>query len=162
MTETTRARSGVRDVVIVGGGPAAHRLADSLHTRDTERTLRVTVVGEERHEPYDRVALSTRLADAAADLTLQPSSMWEDGPIRLVTGERVVGIDSVAQTATTSGGRSLNWDELVFATGSSAPVPDIPGREHARVYRTVDDVDALIAETRELGERHGPDLPHRI
>ena len=60
MTHTTHTESGVRDVVVVGGGPAAHRLADSLHARDGGRTLRVTVVGEELHAPYDRVALSTR------------------------------------------------------------------------------------------------------
>jgi nitrite reductase (NADH) large subunit len=155
MTETTHAESGVRDVVIVGGGPAAHRLADSLHARDTERNLRVTVVGEEIHEPYDRVALSTRLADGTADLTLQPSSMWADGHIRLVTGERVIAVDPEAHTATTSGGLALHWDELVLATGSSAPVPQIPGHEHARVYRTIDDVDALVAETNALAERHG-------
>ena len=52
MTETPHATPGVRDVLIVGGGPAAHRLADSLHARDAERTLRVTVVGEELHRPY--------------------------------------------------------------------------------------------------------------
>jgi nitrite reductase (NADH) large subunit len=155
MTLTTHAGVGVRDVVIIGSGPAAHRLADSLHARDTGRALRVTVVGEELHHPYDRVALSTRLADGAADLTLQPSSMWDDDHIRLVTGERVVAIDRDAQTATTSSGRALHWDELVFATGSSAPVPELRGRDHARVYRTIDDVDALVAETRELAERHG-------
>ena len=121
-------RSGVRDVVIVGGGPAAHRLADSLHARDGGRTLRVTVVGEELHAPYDRVALSTRLADVATDLTLQPTSMWDDGQHAAVTGERVVAIDRGARTATTSGGLVLPWDDLVLATGSSAPVPDLPGR----------------------------------
>lgn len=155
MIESTQEHSGGRDVVIIGGGPAAHRLADSLHARDAGRALRVTVVGEELHHPYDRVALSTRLADGAADLTLQPSSMWDDDHIRLVTGERVVAIDGDAQTATTSSGRALHWDELVFATGSSAPVPELPGRDHARVYRTIDDVDALVAETRELAVRHG-------
>lgn len=155
MTETTQTPSGVRDVVIVGGGPAAHRLADSLHARDEERTLRVTVVGEETHRPYDRVALSTRLADAATDLTLQPTSMWDAGRTRLVTRERVVAVDASARTATTSGGTVLRWDDLVLATGSSAPVPDLPGREHARVYRTIDDVDALVAETRALAEQHG-------
>ncbi len=155
MTDTTHATTGVRDVLIVGGGPAAHRLADSLHERDTGHALRVTVVGEESHAPYDRVALSTRLADAATDLTLQPTSMWNSGHIRLITGERVDAVDAVARTATTSAGRVLHWDELVLATGSSAPVPDIPGREHARVYRTIDDVDALVAEARRLAERHG-------
>ncbi|SIN71967.1 nitrite reductase large subunit NirB [Agromyces cerinus] len=155
MIESTPADVGVRDVVIIGGGPAAHRLADSLHARDTDRALRVTVVGEELHDPYDRVALSTRLADGAADLTLQPSSMWDDDHIRLVTGERVIAVDRDAHTATTSGGLALHWDELVFATGSSAPVPEIPGSGHARVYRTIDDVDALVAETRALAAAHG-------
>ena len=155
MTHTTHIESGVRDVVVVGGGPAAHRLADSLHARDGGATLRVTVVGEELHAPYDRVALSTRLADVATDLTLMPTSMWHEGSVRLLTGERVVAVDRDARTATTSGGLVLPWDDLVLATGSSAPVPDLPGRDHARVYRTIDDVDALVAEVRGLAEAHG-------
>src|SRR5690606_40844690 len=32
------------------------------------------------------------------------------------------------------------------ATGARAPVPEIPGAEHARVYRTIADVDDLAAE----------------
>lgn len=154
MNETANVAAGTRHVVVVGGGPAAHRLADSLHARDTERRLRVTVVGEESWAPYDRVALSSRLADTAADLTL-PDTPWDDGHVRLLTGERVVEISRATRTATTASGLELRWDDLVFATGSSAPVPGIPGREHARVYRTIDDVDALVAETRELAERLG-------
>lgn len=154
MNETANAAAGTRHVVVVGGGPAAHRLADSLHARDTDRRLRVTVVGEESWAPYDRVALSTRLADTAADLTL-PATPWDDGHVRLLTGERVAEVSRATRTATTASGLELRWDDLVFATGSSAPVPDIPGREHARVYRTIDDVDALVAETRELAEKLG-------
>lgn len=154
MNETANAAAGTRHVVVVGGGPAAHRLADSLHARDTDRRLRVTVVGEESWAPYDRVALSTRLADTAADLTL-PATPWDDGHVRLLTGERVAEVSRATRTATTASGLELRWDDLVFATGSSAPVPDIPGREHARVYRTIDDVDALVAETRELAEQLG-------
>lgn len=154
MNETANVAAGTRHVVVVGGGPAAHRLADSLHARDTERRLRVTVVGEEPWAPYDRVALSTRLADTAADLSL-PDTPWDDGHVRLLTGERVAEVSRATRTATTASGLELRWDELVFATGSSAPVPDIPGREHARVYRTIEDVDALVAETRELAGRLG-------
>lgn len=154
MDETANAAAGARHVVIVGGGPAAHRLADSLHARDAERRLRVTVVGEEDWAPYDRVALSTRLADGAADLTL-PDTPWDDGHVRLLTGERVVEVSRATRTAITASGLALRFDDLVLATGSSAPVPDLPGREHARVYRTIDDVDALVAETRSLAERLG-------
>ncbi|MFE6966582.1 nitrite reductase large subunit NirB [Agromyces sp. NPDC057679] len=154
-TTEHRPSAGVRDVLVVGGGPAAHRLADSLHARDAGRSLRVTVVGEEPHAPYDRVALSTRLADGTIDLALQPSTMWDAGHVELVVGERVVAIDADANTATTSTGRRLHWDELVLATGSSAPVPELPGSEHARVYRTIDDVDALVAETAAIAVHHG-------
>ncbi|ANJ26738.1 nitrite reductase large subunit NirB [Agromyces aureus] len=155
MTENNPAGIRTRDVVIVGGGPAAHRLADSLHMRDEERTLRVTVIGDEPHLPYDRVALSTRLADGAADLTLHPTAMWDESRVRLITGERVESIDPAARTATTSAGTVVRWDELVLATGSSAPVPPMPGAERIRVYRTVEDVDNLVAESAHLAELHG-------
>ncbi|RXZ48049.1 FAD-dependent oxidoreductase, partial [Agromyces binzhouensis] len=143
-----------RDVLVVGGGPAAHRLADSLHARDGGRSLRVTVVADEAHAPYDRVALSTRLADPTADLAL-PATPWAEGSVRLITGERVTEVDAASGIATTANGIELRFDDLVLATGSSAPVPSIPGSEHIRVYRTIDDVDALVAETRELAARLG-------
>ena len=144
-----------REVLVVGGGPAAHRLADSIHSRDDAGALRVTLVSEERHRPYDRVALSTRLDDPSADLTLEPSTMWDDGRVRLVLGERIETVDRDARTATTTTGRRFEWDELVFATGSSAPVPDIAGSEHARVYRTIDDVDEIVAESERIAAVHG-------
>jgi nitrite reductase (NADH) large subunit len=154
MNDTANEAVAIRDVLVVGGGPAAHRLVDSLHARDGGRTLRVTLVADEVHAPYDRVALSTRLADANADLAL-PATPWTDGDVRLITGDRVVAVDAAARLATTGAGLELHWDELVLATGSSAPVPPIPGSEHVRVYRTIDDVDALVAETRELAGRLG-------
>ncbi|MEL4318059.1 nitrite reductase large subunit NirB [Leifsonia sp. YIM 134122] len=138
-----------REVVIVGGGPAAHRLADALHSRDDERTVHVTVVAEEPHLPYDRVALSRRL-DGTTDLTLEPTSVWDDDHVSLLLGDRADSIDLDARTVTTASGRAIGWDDLVFATGSSAPVPEIPGSELARVYRTIDDVDWLVAEVDRL------------
>jgi nitrite reductase (NADH) large subunit len=140
MTESDSPR---RTVVVIGAGPAAHRLADAIASRDTEKSLHLTVLGEEAHLPYDRVALSRRLV-GDEDLTLQPQSIWNADHIRLRTGERAVAVDASARTVTTSTGAVLGYDDLVFATGSSAPVPEIPGAEHARVYRTIDDVDSLV------------------
>ena len=143
-----------RHVVILGGGPAAHRLTDALHSRDTEQTLTVTVIAEENHLPYDRVALSQRLA-GPIDLTLEPTSVWDSERIGLRVGERAESIDRDARTVTTSTGAVVHYDELVFATGSSAPVPSLPGSELIRVYRTLDDVDALVAELAALTESLG-------
>lgn len=140
-----------REIVVVGGGPAAHRLVDALHSRDSEGGIHVTVLSEEVHLPYDRVALSKRL-DGVTDLTLGPVDLWESEHVTLRSGERATAIDPDARTVTTATGESLHYDELVLATGSSAPVPDIPGAEFARVYRTIDDIDYFTAEVVRLAE----------
>ncbi|WP_104135450.1 nitrite reductase large subunit NirB [Cryobacterium sp. Y62] len=151
VTSTSKADAAIpaaetlRRVIVIGGGPAAHRLTDALHSRDTEHTLSIVVLAEENHRPYDRVALSQRLA-GMIDLTLKPSTPWDSERIALRINERATRIDRVNQTVTTSAGAVLEYDDLVLATGSSAPVPEMPGHEHIRVYRTLDDVDALVDE----------------
>ncbi len=145
MTDSTAPRR----VVVIGAGPAAHRLATAIRDRDAEHRVRLTVIGEEDHLPYDRVALSKRFI-GGADLTLD-ATVWDHPTTTLVRGERAIALDRAAQTVTTDTGRVLPYDDVVFATGSRAPVPDIPGAEHARVYRTVSDVDDLAAELRLLG-----------
>ncbi|HWU48014.1 MAG TPA: nitrite reductase large subunit NirB [Humibacter sp.] len=143
----------IRHVVVIGGGPAAHRFASSVLERDGEGSLRVTVVADEPHLPYDRVSLSHRLTEAG-DLSLTPE-VWNADAVTLLRGERATRIDRTARTVFTDTGRQLSYDELVLATGSSAPVPDIPGAEHARVYRTIDDVDDLVDEVARIGVDRG-------
>lgn len=138
-----------RQVVVIGGGPAAHRLVDAIHSRDTERTVRLTVLADEKHLPYDRVALSRRL-EGREDLTLGPVEMWDVDHTTLRVTELATGLDPVAKTVTTESGDVLEYDDVVLATGSSAPVPDIPGAELSKVYRTIDDVDFLVDEVARL------------
>ncbi|WP_394552373.1 nitrite reductase large subunit NirB [Agromyces sp. MMS24-JH15] len=141
-------------VVVVGGGPAAHRLADSLCARDTGASIALTVITEEARLPYDRVALSKRL-EGDVDLTLQPTSVWDADRVELRVGDAVVEVDPLAKVLRTASGEVLAWDELVLATGSSAPVPAIVGSELAKVYRTIDDVDWLVAEVERLAGELG-------
>ncbi|WP_395242896.1 nitrite reductase large subunit NirB [Agromyces sp. MMS24-K17] len=143
-----------RQVVVVGGGPAAHRLVDSLCARDEQGALAITVFTEEARLPYDRVALSKRL-EGDVDLTLHPTSVWEGERVSLHVGDPVVTIDRALQQVVTASGRVQPYDELVLATGSSAPVPEIAGSEHAKVYRTIDDVDWLVAEVERLRDELG-------
>ena len=143
-----------REVVVVGGGPAAHRLVDAIRSRDTEGSVHLTVIAEESHLPYDRVALSKRL-DGVADLTLEPTAHWSSDLVSLRTSERATAFDPDARTVTTSTGAVLRYDELVLATGSSAPVPEIPGAEHARVYRTINDIDYFTGEVGRLAAALG-------
>ncbi|WP_458107060.1 nitrite reductase large subunit NirB [Arthrobacter sp. R3-55] len=156
MTGHTSSTENPRRVVVVGGGPAAHRFADAMVNRGLEG-WQVTVLTEEAHLPYDRVALSKALTETDVDLTLGDASMWDHEALTLITGERAVKIDSVAKRVLTAAGNTYDYDHLVVASGSDAARLPIPGAEHTHVYRTLEDVWAInkaIAELRgKLGRK---------
>jgi nitrite reductase (NADH) large subunit len=154
VTELTSSTETPRRIVVAGGGPAAHRFADAMHARGLDG-WHVTVLTEEAHLPYDRVALSKALTDTGVDLTLGTASMWDHGSLVLKTGERVVKIDAGAKTVLTAAGNAYEYDELVVATGSDAVRLPIPGAEHAHVYRTLEDVWAINKAIAELTAKLG-------
>lgn len=127
-----------RRIVVIGGGPAAHRFAEAMGERNLPGTT-VTVLSEEQHTPYDRVALSKAFIDPLAELTLT-DSVWHNDAVTLRTGARVVGLDTATQHVILATGENLPYDELVLATGSNAATLPIPGAQHSLVYRTLDDV----------------------
>ncbi|WP_458779129.1 nitrite reductase large subunit NirB [Arthrobacter sp. D3-16] len=156
MTEQTSSTETPRRIVVAGGGPAAHRFADAMHARGLDG-WHVTVLTEEAHLPYDRVALSKALTEKDVDLTLGTASMWDHPSLELKTGERVVKINAEARTVETAAGNSFAYDELVVATGSNAARLPIPGAEHTHVYRTLEDVwainEAITGLTKKLGRK---------
>ncbi|HEX7203112.1 MAG TPA: nitrite reductase large subunit NirB, partial [Arthrobacter sp.] len=154
MTEQTSSTETPRRIVVAGGGPAAHRFADAMHARGLDG-WHVTVLTEEVHLPYDRVALSKALTDKDVDLTLGTASMWDHPSLELKTGERVIRINAEAKTVETAAGNTFGYDELVVATGSNAARLPIPGAEHTHVYRTLEDVWAINQAIAGLKEKLG-------
>lgn len=154
MTGQTSSTQTPRRIVVAGGGPAAHRFADAMHARGLEG-WQVTVLTEEAHLPYDRVALSKALTDSDVDLTLGSASMWDHDALSLKTGERVIRINHAAKSVETAAGNTYEFDELVVATGSDAARLPIPGAEHVHVYRTLEDVWAINKAIAELTEKLG-------
>ncbi|PNI07776.1 nitrite reductase (NAD(P)H) [Arthrobacter sp. AFG7.2] len=156
MTEQTSSTETPRRIVVAGGGPAAHRFADAMHARGLDG-WQVTVLTEEAHLPYDRVALSKALTRKDVDLTLGTASMWDHPSLELKTGERVVRINTGSKTVETAAGNTFDYDELVVATGSNAARLPIPGAEHTHVYRTLEDVwainEAMTGLTKKLGRK---------
>ncbi|MEA9984297.1 nitrite reductase large subunit NirB [Subtercola sp. RTI3] len=144
-----------RHIVVVGAGPAAHRFTESLASRFVAGgpPIRITVFGDEQHRPYDRVALSKRLS-GRIDLALGSEDLWLQSEVEHRPGTAVVQVDPAAQTVTLESGELVGYDELVLATGSFATVPAIANALAGRVYRTVDDVDDLVAEVETLTARH--------
>ncbi|GAA3704787.1 nitrite reductase large subunit NirB [Zhihengliuella alba] len=143
-----------RRIVVVGGGPAAHRFTDAMAARGLDG-FQVTVLTEEPHTPYDRVALSKALTSRDVDLTLGDAALWRREGIELVTGTRVVDLDLDTREAVAADGRRFAYDELVLATGSNAATLPIPGNEHTHVYRYLEDVWTINRRIAELTEAYG-------
>jgi nitrite reductase (NADH) large subunit len=141
-----------RTVVVVGHGMVGHRFVESLRRRDTEGAWRVVVLAEESRPAYDRVALSSYVGEATEDdLALADDEFHADPLVELHLDDPAVAVDRSARRVTTKHGRTVDYDELVLATGSVPFVPPVPGRDldGVFVYRTLDDLDGL----REAAER---------
>ncbi|TQS29790.1 nitrite reductase large subunit [Microbispora sp. KK1-11] len=132
-------------LVVVGHGPTAHRLIETLAGRGFDGT--VTVFGEEPRPAYDRVALTSYLSGKSVEDLTYPVP---DG-VTLRTGVRVTAIDRANRTVTTDAGDSEPYDVLVLATGSAPFVPPVQGRDlpGCFVYRTIDDLDAIRDASRD-------------
>ncbi|WP_306368515.1 nitrite reductase large subunit NirB [Nocardiopsis sp. CC223A] len=144
----------MEELVVIGNGMVGHRLVEALRDRDAAGHWHITVVGEEPRTAYDRVALSSYFDGATADdLSLGDLS----GPaVDVHVNERAAAIDRATRTVTTDSGRTLPYDRLVLATGSSPFVPPVPGHDlpGCHVYRTIEDLDAITAAAR-AGARTG-------
>jgi nitrite reductase [NAD(P)H] large subunit len=137
-------------VVIVGGGMAAARFVDELTTRAPGRHD-ITVIGEEKSRPYNRVLLSSLLARdvGEADLELTPDDWWKERRVTLISGEKVVAIDAEQRSVRLQFRPAVPFDTLVLATGSEPLRLPLPGIELPGVltFRTQDDVAAMLART---------------
>jgi len=124
--------------LVIGGGIAGQAVVEAIRDQDPDHEL--TLVCGEPRLPYDRVALSTLLADGADPdtLTIRPPSWYEDHRIEVITGRWIDQLDP--DDLRLDGKR---YDRAVLCTGSDALVPPIPGAEHAHVFRGPEDCEAL-------------------
>jgi nitrite reductase (NADH) large subunit len=130
-------------LLVIGNGMVGQRFLESL---PADAPYSVTVLGEEPRPAYDRVQLSAFFSGKTAEeLSLVDAGFFEKNGIALNLRERVTSIDRERRQVHTSGGRALEYDILVLATGSYPFVPPVPGREraHCHVYRTIEDLEAI-------------------
>jgi NADPH-dependent 2,4-dienoyl-CoA reductase/sulfur reductase-like enzyme/nitrite reductase/ring-hydroxylating ferredoxin subunit len=131
-------------IVIVGAGAAG--AAAALTLRQEGYPGRITMIGAEAVEPYDRPNLSKDyLAGNAPEdwLPLKPRE------IRMELGSPVTRLDPKLKTLSLENGRSFNFDALLLATGASPVRLNLPGAEqpHVHYLRSLTDCRAIIAST---------------
>ncbi len=135
-------------LVVIGNGMVGQDFLNNLMQSSLKETYKVVTFCEESHLAYDRVHLSEYFTGkSAADLSLVADGFFENNDITVHIGDKAVAVDRVQKTVSSEKGVSINYDKIVFATGSYPFVPPVSGhkREQCLVYRTLDDLDAIAA-----------------
>lgn len=141
-------------LVVVGNGMVGSRFVEDLLAADLAGRFRVTVLGDEPCEPYNRVLLSEVVAGRydLASLTLPTSA---DPRLEVRRGTAAVSIDREDRAVIDAGGCRHRYDQLVLATGAAARIPAIPGlraddggtARGVHALRSIDDAREIIAAT---------------
>lgn len=134
-------------VVMVGGGLAAQRAAETLRRGGFEAPIRL--VCAEPDPPYDRPPLSKQVLAGVADeesVAYRPREWYEEKQIELLLGTRAESIDPEARSVALDSGQALEYGKLLIATGSAPR--RLPFLNHVNVHalRTLEDARRLRAE----------------
>ena len=116
-------------IVIIGSGFAARQLVKNIRKLDANVPL--TLIAADSIDEYNKPDLSHVISQSqrADDLTRQAAGEFaEQFNLRLFPWTWVTDIDAAAHVVK-AGQQSWQYDKLVLATGASAFVPPVEGRE---------------------------------
>jgi NAD(P)H-nitrite reductase large subunit len=137
--------------VIVGGGTAAINAITTIREYD-KGASDIVLVADER--PYSRMVLPYYLGKRISRShvhTLTPVRLAELGVATTYVGRRATGLDTAKQQLTLDNGETVDYDDLLLATGSSAVRAPVPGADLPGVHSfwTLEQADGLIREVKE-------------
>ncbi|AQZ63076.1 Ferredoxin reductase [[Actinomadura] parvosata subsp. kistnae] len=130
----------LNSIVIAGASLAGLRAFQALRREGFDGTI--TLVGAEKHLPYNRPPLSKSMLRGDDEVTLPGAEELGD---RWLKGRHAVRLDTSARRLILDDGSEIPYDGLVIATGASPRrLPDAP--EGVYTLRTIEDSLALRAE----------------
>ena len=133
-------------IIVIGSGPVGVRFIYELLKR--QANANITLFGEERVRPYNRVQLSSLLAGdvSVEDIQLELPPESESFSFNQ---RKIDRIDTALKRVTDVDGVSHNFDKLVIATGARPHIPNINGIDQSGVYtfRSLRDAESLYART---------------
>lgn len=135
-------------VLVVGASAAGLATVEALRRKGYQGS--VTVLGAERHLPYDRPPLSKEVLSGGWSperARLRTPEALSALDAEFVLGDPAIGLDLATRTVHTTAGRALTAEAVVLATGlrprTLAGQDDLAG---VHVLRTLDDTLALRAD----------------
>jgi len=133
--------------VVIGGGTAGMNAIRTIREEEAARS-EITLVSAEK--PYSRMVLPYYLDRSIAEshvFTATPRVLADWG-VKAHLGRRVTALDAKANACTLDDGTTLEYDDCLIATGSSAVRAPVPGADGRGVHSfwTLDEARAVLAE----------------
>lgn len=139
-------------IIVVGAGQAGMQLTESLRRGGYEGEL--VLIGEEPFLPYQRPPLSKKYLTGELEderLSFRPQAHYDKLGIRLLLGQRVVGIDRPQQEIVLASGERMAYGGLALTTGTRVRHLPTPGAEDPRVHYLRGLADAQAIKQRLAG-----------
>jgi len=140
--------TGDAGVLVVGGGLAGQRCAETLRRRGYEGPVRI--VCAEATRPYDRPPLSKGVLAGSVEesaTAFRPAGWYEEQAVELVLGARAERLDPDRRRVVLAGGEELPYGRLLIASGGAPRrLPLLEGFENVHYLRTLADSRRLRAD----------------
>lgn len=134
-------------LILIGNGMAGVRTIEHLLKLAPDK-YEITIIGEEPHPNYNRIMLSSVLAGGAnmQDIIVNDWDWYKENGIQLVTGQKVMKLDTKLCTVTTHTGEQYQYDRVILATGSNPFMLPIPGadKEGVIAFRDIRDCETMM------------------
>jgi NAD(P)H-nitrite reductase large subunit len=114
--------------LILGGGPAAINAIETIRDFDGDSS-KITLVSDE--PAYSRMVLPYFLANQIPlkQVFTADAAYYDRLKVDRIIGRQATRVDPQAKQVTLQDGTTIEFDDLLIATGSSATVPPIPGAD---------------------------------
>ena len=133
--------------LIIGGGTAGMNAIRTIREEESERST-ITLVSAEK--PYSRMVLPYYLDRSIAEshVFTATAKVLADWGVTPHLGKRATALDTTANVCTLDDGATVEYDDCLIATGSSAVRAPVPGADGRGVHSfwTLDQARGVIAQ----------------
>ncbi|OXM83811.1 nitrite reductase large subunit NirB [Paenibacillus rigui] len=134
-------------LVLIGNGMAGVRCIEEILKLAPDR-FEITIFGKEPHPNYNRILLSKVLQGdtTVSDITINDWDWYTSHHITLYAGDPVVRVDTAKRKVISEQGRTIDYDHLIFATGSLPFMLPLPGSDKKGVtaFRDIHDCNFMV------------------
>jgi NAD(P)H-nitrite reductase large subunit len=113
--------------LIIGNSAGGIGAAEAI--REVDKTGAITIISDEPYPAYSRPLISEYLTNGCPleRMLFRPPDFYEKNNIRTLFGEKATQANFNNHSIKLEGGRTLNWQRLLLATGGLPIIPRIDG-----------------------------------